>query len=381
MHFWPPTAEHARTTGFDQVLLDDGVPYLDAYSDYVKWRKQHDLNAATHYRAVDKSVPAGRNPYRGLVPYEFTPTCWTGEQTCRMLREFASSRRPFFLFSSFFKPHSPHVVPAPLDSMYDAVEIPLPPRTTLEDIRRLPLPLQKMLLFNRSYDMDRARLQWIYRTYYAAVSMVDREVGRVLDELERSGMAADTIVMLASDHGDQLLEHGALEKNVFFEGSVHVPLLLRLPGRVAAGARAELVETVDVLPTLLDLCGVPAPTNCQGRAIAASAAPPREFVFSENVIPVVYTHGKEQPFVPGRGVDGIRHPDAKMVRSQRWKLTHYPGYSGELYDLRNDPGELRNLYADPAHQPTVQELRGALLDWMVTADENDQIAPRWMVQT
>jgi 5'(3')-deoxyribonucleotidase len=84
-------------------------------------------------------------------------------------------------------------------------------------------------------------------------------------------------------------------------------------------------------------------------------------------------------FDPGKGVAGIRHPDAKMVRTARWKLNHYPGNGGELYDQQNDPGEFRNLYADPAHRNIVQELRGRLLDWLITADENDQIAPRWLV--
>ena len=65
--------------------------------------------------------------------------------------------------------------------------------------------------------------------------------------------------------------------------------------------------------------------------------------------------------------------------TRKWKLTHYPGHGGELYDLREDPGEERNLYTDPARKSLVQDLKGALLDWMITADENDQIAPRWLL--
>ena len=82
-------------------------------------------------------------------------------------------------------------------------------------------------------------------------------------------------------------------------------------------------------------------------------------------------------FVKNEGVGGIRHPDAKMVRSSRWKLNYYPGHGGELYDLENDPGETRNLYNEPAHAAVVASLKGRLLDWMITADETEQIAPEW----
>jgi len=373
LHYWPPTAEHARSTGFDQVQLDDGHGALDKYSDYVKWRNQHDPNARTPYLAT---APKGKNPFRGAIPYEFTPVHWTGEESCRMLREFAATPRPFFLHCSFFKPHAPYTVPEPYDTMFDDVEIPLPKPVSLEDIQKLPLPVQRLILRGKPvYDMDRRRLEWIYRSYYASVAMVDREIGRILDELDRSGRARDTIVIFGTDHGDQLLEHGLEGKNLFFEASVHVPLLVRAPGRIEPGKRRDLTEVIDVMPSVLDMCGVPISKHIQGRRFG-----PREMVFSENIIPEIITGGKSDfYFVPGEGVKGIRHPDAKMVRTDRWKLTHYPGHGGELYDLQNDPGEERNLYTDPAHKSTVSDLKAALLDWLITADENDQIAEHWMV--
>ena len=387
LHFHPPTAEHARSTGFDRVLLDDGVAFTDPYSDYVRWRKQNDPRAAVHYNAAVKDAAPGKNPFRAVIDFEFTPTAWVGEQACRMLRELSAGPRPFLLFASFFKPHSPHTVPPPYDSMYDGVELPLPPRVSLEDIQRLPLPVQRQILRGKPrYGMDRSLLQWVWRSYYGGVSMVDREVGRILDELDRSGKAGNTIVIFASDHGDQLLEHGLEGKNVFFESSVRVPLMVRFPGRVRAARHAELVETVDVVPTVLELCGLPVPENCQGRSLAplvsgtSGGYAAREAAFAENIIPEVITgHGLEMPFEPGRGVGGIIHPDAKMVRTRRWKLNYYPGHGGELYDLADDPGETRNLYPDPARQDTVRELKGRLLDWLITADENDQIARRWLL--
>ena len=381
LHLYPPTAEHARTTGWDRVLIHDGVGTTDPYSDYVKWRKANDPQAATSYTAVAKPIAPGKNPFRAAIPYEFSPEHWTGEETSKMLRDFAAGQKPFFLYSSFFKPHSPFYVPAPYDSMYDGVEIPLPKRTSLEDIQELPLPLQKLILRGRNpdYTIPPDRLEWMYRSYYGAVSMVDYEIGRILAELEKSGQARNTIVIFGTDHGAQLLEHGLMDKNVFFEASVHAPFLLRYPGGAGAGKRDEMIEMVDLAPTLLELCGLAVPKYVQGRSFVKPSGG-REMVFSENIIPEIITGGAlDMPFAPGQGVAGIRHPDAKMVRTKQWKMTYYPGHGGELYDLVNDPHEERNLIGEASQRGRMGELKEAILDWMITADENDQIAERWLV--
>jgi arylsulfatase A-like enzyme len=216
----------------------------------------------------------------------------------------------------------------------------------------------------------------MWRSYYAGVTMLDEEVGLILDELEKTGKAGNTAVLALSDHGDQMLEHGLFGKNVFFEDSVRVPMLMHVPGRMEGGVRTELVESIDVMPTILEMCGVAVPETVQGRSLMRASA--REMVFCENIMPEVITNGGTgYPWVPGKGIDGIRHPDAKMVRTGRWKLNYYPGNGGELYDLENDPGEWRNLYGSEPGR--VAELKGALLDWLATADENDQIARHWEI--
>ncbi len=387
LHFYPPTAEHARSTGFDRALMHDGVGSTDPYSDYVTWRRAHDPQAAIPYTALAKNVAPGKNPFRAAIDYQFTPTHWTGEETVRMLHDFAADSGPFYLLSSFFKPHSPFDTNAPYDAMYDGADIPLPRRVTLEEIQKLPLPLQKLILRAKrpEYTIEPERLEWMYRSYYGAVSMVDYEMGRILDELERTPRGRNTVVIFATDHGAQLLEHGLMDKNVFFESSVHVPFLMAGPG-ITSGAYDQPIEMVDVLPTLLDLCGVPIPDRVQGRSfrplITGNAAgyAAREVIFSENIIPEIITGGAtDMPFVPGPGVAGIRHPDAKMARTRDWKLNYYPGHGAELYDLGNDPHEERNLIDEPAHRARAADLQHAILDWMITADENDQIAKRWLL--
>jgi arylsulfatase len=387
LHYYPPTRQHALSTGFDFVDLDDGTRATNQYSDYVQWRQQHDPQASIFYDDRVENPQPGQNPFEARIDAEYTQTAWTGLKTREMLQRFSAHRKPFFLFSSFFKPHSPFTVPEPWASMYNDVSIPLPPRETLESLQKLPLPLQRLILRGKpAHDMDQDLLQWMYRSSYALVSQIDHEVGRILDALEETGLAANTIVVFCSDHGAQLLEHGLTDKNVFFESSIRVPLLIRYPSHIQPARHQHLVEAIDLMPTLLDLCGIQTPYNAQGRSLAglltgnADEYQPREAVFAENIIPEVITTGNLQmPYRPGEGIAGIRHPDAKMVRTARWKLTHYPGYGGELYDLETDPGETTNLYQDPAHQATVAELRLALLDWMITADETDQIARHWLL--
>jgi len=386
LHYYPPTSLEAKRTGFDFVELHDAVSPLDRFSDYVAWRKQHDPQSDTPYRALAKEIPPGKNPFRQAIDQKYSETTWVGLRTRHHLRELAAGDKPFFLFSSFWKPHSPFEVPQPYDAMYDDVEIPLPTQMTLDQIMALPTPLRTLILrFRPSYETDRERLEWMYRSYYGAISHIDREVGLILDELEAAGVAENTIVVFSSDHGDQMLEHGLMGKNCFFEASVRVPFMIRFPGNVQPANYDELVESVDLLPTLFDLVGLPEPYSNQGRSLAGLIATqgggyvPREVVFSENVIPEVITGGQRTfEFIKGQGIHGIRHPDAKMVRTRRWKYVYYPEGYEELYDLKVDAEEMTNLAGDPQYRDQIYEMKDRLLHWLTTVDEADQIAPRWL---
>jgi arylsulfatase A-like enzyme len=396
-YHYPPTADEARQTGFDLVDLHDGVNFTRMWScsAYAQWRQANDplrdipyYQTAIQVRRLRAALPPDANPYRAAIEPQYTDTVWTGTRTREQLKDLAASDQPFFLFCSFRKPHGPYEVPVPFDSMYSDIEIPLPVPETPEAIGQLPTPVQKLILRGKKpeYAMDRTQLQWLYRSYYGTVSHLDQEVGLILETLKEAGEDDNTIVVFTADHGDQLLEHGLTGKNVFFEASIHVPLMVRLPGSVQPGRYDALVESVDVLPTLFELAGLREPENCQGRSLvslyseAGGTSAPRDAVFSENVIPEVITSGVlDFSFVKGAGIKGIRHPDAKMVRTRRWKYNYYPDGYEELYDLQNDRQERHNLAEDPAHKPVVDDLRQRLLNWLITADEVDQIAPRWML--
>ncbi|MBX3180712.1 MAG: sulfatase-like hydrolase/transferase [Candidatus Hydrogenedentes bacterium] len=394
---YPPTPEEARRTGFDDVQLHDGAQSVDAWSDYTQWRNANDPKADVYYRRTVEDDPAlrsalgpGDNPFRAIIDPQYTDTAWTGRRTREQLAAYAQqSGQPFFLFSSYWKPHSPFEVPAPYDALYSDVTIPLPRRESLATIEAMPPHVSRMIrraeLLGRApeHEMDRERLQWIYRSYYGSITHIDDEVGATLKALDELGLADNTIVVFASDHGDQLLEHGMMGKNVLFEGSVRVPFMIRYPGRVTPGVCDDLVETIDLLPTLFDFCGLETPYHAHGQSLAPRIAgsggdyTPRECVFSENVMPEVFA-GRHN-FEKGKGVFGVRHPDAKMVRTRRWKYNYYPPGHEELFDLENDPGEFVNLAGETEHQKIRDELRQRMVDWLISATETDQIAEKWLV--
>ncbi len=111
LHYFPPTKEEAIRTGFDIVELHDSAAFTDRWSDYVKWRQEHDPQKNVNYHAVAKDIPTGQNPFRAALAEEFTETAWTGARTRHWLSELAHGAQPFFLHASFWKPHSPFEVP------------------------------------------------------------------------------------------------------------------------------------------------------------------------------------------------------------------------------------------------------------------------------
>jgi arylsulfatase A-like enzyme len=174
-------------------------------------------------------------------------------------------------------------------------------------------------------------------------------------------------------------------KNCFFEASVRVPLIFHMPGKIKPGHHSHLVESVDVLPTLFELAGLPEPYENQGRSLVPLISDsdrnyiPKTAVFSENVIPEVITSGSlDFQFQKRVGIKEVRHPDAKMIRTARWKFNYYPDGYAELYHIASDPHEATNLANSEDHQVVVDTMKDRLLHWMVTADEADQIAPKWL---
>ena len=259
--------------------------------------------------------------------------------------------RPFFLGVGFVKPHSPLVAPKKYFDLYDPAGMPLPedfaPRPTLPPgVPAAALPERNGDLFiGRDATPEAARE--MIRAYYACVSFMDAQLGRVLDKLDSLGLAERTIIVLFGDHGYHLGEKGKWSKhNSLYEVAVRVPLILVAPGMARAGAVCpRTVELVDLYPTLAELCNLKPPSGLEGQSLAPLLRDPRELW--DHPAYTVTLRGK----IFGR-----------TVRTERYRYTEWDpeGAQAELYDHRHDPLERRNLADAPSHASVRKQMRDLL---------------------
>jgi len=271
--------------------------------------------------------------------------------------------RPFFLQVGFPGPHPPYdPTPEALDAYRDR-DVPMPHRSP-EDLESAPQAMKDLRAQHMAVDHDAVvhlaepteeQMRRQRRHYYANVSMIDEQVGVLLDALEARGVLEDTVVVFTSDHGDCLNDHGLSQKWSMYEGSVHVPAIVWAPGRVRAGQVLDgLTAHMDLGPTVLELAGLEVPEWMEAEslvpALSGEAYPGREHAFSE--------HAR----------DRILSGTAMMTMAVRddWKLVEYlDPDEGQLFHLGDDPGEMRDLYDDPAHAEVREELRAAIHRWRV----------------
>lgn len=260
-----------------------------------------------------------------------------------LLGQLAKEDDPFFMSLGFSKPHTPLRCPSSYLDVYDLNDI-AGPSAAAEQDTNIPAVAKR---FGRNYDIfnssfeglvtDEAARQAI-RAYYACVSFVDAQIGLVLEALESAGLGDDTIVMILSDHGFQLGEHGLWSKYTLFEQSTRVPLLVRVPGLTTGASCDEIVELADLLPTLCDLLVIPPPENLEGTSFVPLLSDPR------------------QPWKLAAFTDcAIAGHIGRSVRTKRWRYTDWQSRETslrqfELYDLASDPWEQNNLALDPSHR-------------------------------
>ena len=253
--------------------------------------------------------------------------------------------KPFFIAVGFHKPHVPFIAPRKYFDLYDPARMELPPDFA-------PRVTGKGPAFRPNFDLfiDRDAPPPLARegiaAYFAAISFMDAQVGRVLAALDKQGLRENTVVSLFGDHGWHLGEKGMWSKMTLFEVGTHAPLLISAPGMKTAGAScATPVEFVDIYPTLSDLAGLPAPGGLDGKSLTPLLANP-----NAKWDKLAYTYQ-----VRG-AIHGI------TVRNRRFRYTEWDeGRAGtELYDEDADAAEMKNLAADPKHAATVKELKAQL---------------------
>ena len=304
---------------------------------------------------------------RGTTTYQ-----WMDEQitdaACRYLegRAHAPQERPFAAVIGYVLPHCPFIAPKDLfDYYHDRVDIPQAEADQPAMIRwyrksrRIDVPLEER------------RVRIARAAYFGLCERIDQLIGRVLDRLERGGLADNTLVVYCSDHGEMAGEHGCWTKNTYYEGSVGVPLIARLPGLVPVGTTCDSVcNLLDLGPTFARLAGASELPDCDGRSLLPALSGREAPDWSNETFSEVVDDGTH-PNIPSR-----------MIRSGKWKLwadQEVPGHEPDvaLFDLENDPHELRDLSSSPEHAEVRQRLLARALDGWDPDVVREQAAGRY----
>lgn len=264
-------------------------------------------------------------------------------------------QRPFFLYVSYLQPHFPWYIPKEWYYQYNVDDLPIP-EVDEADLRDSLYALERYR--KEGWDRMRPELRRLILARYAGgIGWMDHHVGQLLAALDAAGLRENTLVAYVSDHGEMAGQKGLWLKSLMFEGAVRIPVLLRLPGVLPAGARSEvLLNQVDLFPTLAGLSGAPPALEATGADLSAALL---------GEVP-----GPERTFSVEGPQPGGGPPSILMVRSARWKLNLYRNrYGGqdrfvELYDLQEDPEERTNLASDPAFADIVAEERAAAEDFL-----------------
>jgi len=367
LDFW--RGFHGPWYGFEHVeVARNHADEAHVGQHYALWLEEQGLaNWRDYFQPwpPDPTIPP--REHRWDLPAELHYTTWTAERTIAALERSVAAGRPSFTWASFHDPHPPYLVPEPWASLYDPNDM-VPGRLEPGELDALPPHFAKTQEQAPDFSMyretpyanhgfvshliDEGALRRNMATYYGMISFMDQQIGRILDALDRLGVAEEALVVFTTDHGHFLGQHGLNAKGAFhYEDLLRLPFLVRQPGAVPAGATSGALQSlVDLAPTFLTAAGLPVPGLMQGvsqwdvwRGAAEQA---RDWVIAEN-----------------------RHqPTAVHLRTyieERHKLTVYRGHPyGELFDLVDDPEERRNRWDDPAYAAT----KGALLHRFVQAD-------------
>jgi arylsulfatase A-like enzyme len=276
-------------------------------------------------------------------PIEDFETEWITDRSIEYLRSRKDNPAPWFLFTSYLKPHSPSVEPQPWFGKYSPDRVPAPKLPENAHAIR-----QAMRGRSRRHYVDDPRMcQVMAAIYYGSIAHVDNQVGRLFAELDRLGMADDTLILFTADHGNMLGDHGRWFKGVQYDGSARVPLLWRGPkGALENRGRtvSQVVENTDLMPSILDAVGVPACEGVQGRSFLSLA------------------RGGDAKW-KNRAFSQLR---SGMLLEDGYKLIDNSlDGSGdcELYRLADDPGEDRNLAAEAKHKDRVAHGRREIAAW------------------
>jgi iduronate 2-sulfatase len=326
-----------------------GTPGLD---DPPSWE------VAINPKGVDKDeekVLTNHTPQRGLgsslslyaspAPDEEHTDGKVAAETIKLLE--ANRDKPFFIGAGFYRPHCPYIAPKKYFDLYPLEKIAAPKFSPQE---LADMPPAALWMREPHFGVNEQQQREAIQAYYASISFLDVNVGRLLDALDRLKLADNTVVVFWSDHGYLLGQHGQWMKQTLFEGSARAPLIFAGPSVKRGNSSTRTVEFVDIYPTLADLCGLAdVPKDLAGRSLRPLLSNPRA-AWDRPALTQVRRGGAGNQFM------------GYSVRDERWRYTEWDeGRRGvELYDEANDPRELRNLAGDPGHANVVARMKKLL---------------------
>ncbi len=349
MHFQPSREHH----GFARMQLMEETPDHRQDDEYLMYLRSVGYGHIRHAHGVRHLLY--HQPQQSLLPEEHHGTRWVADRTIEFLR--TNRNRRWFCWSGWIAPHPPLNAVPRWAEFYRGREVPPPNRRDNETLSQF---MAGKSWFADMHTATPQRLRRSTQSYYAQVSFIDEQIGRILAELEQLGLADTTLVMFTSDHGELLGDHWGWQKQCSYEPVARVPMIVRFPGRVPAGSVDErFVDLLDVLPTFAEAAGA---------AISTSA-----------------TMGGRSGATPSFPGDSLLHPRGHRDRScqflechegparwislrdKRFKYTcwFHNGYE-ELWDLRSDPDELHNLVVEGMNteqQAARVEFRRRLINW------------------
>lgn len=358
--------------GYDDTMSWDvphwnpkGAQYTAAGNAIRKQRREAALaEGVPQPQAQKRQGPAYES---GNVRDEFYNDGLIAKHAIEALQQRKTAGKPFFLAVGFQKPHLPFVSPKKYWDMYKPSDIVLPPNFNKRPENEIPIASNGVGELGAYANMpkqkdkvDETTAKTLMHGYYAAASYMDAQVGRVLDELERTGLAKNTVVVLWGDHGWSLGSHGNWCKHTNFEIATHAPLILHVPGQKQVGGKVKnLAEFVDVYPTLSEAAGLPIPSGLAGKSLVAStndvSAPTKPFAISQ------YPRGGGAGAGSGALAAGRRIMGYTM-RTDKYRYTEWEKNGAELYDHEKDPNEMVNIAAKSENHKIVANLSKQLHD-------------------
>ena len=334
------------------------------YEQFLRERGKLDLEDHIGLTEFGKTGEQSMEGRPSPLTFEESQEGWIAAQTIAFMQQNAKAGRPFFAHASLPRPHQCTAPSEPFWSMYEGRQLTLPPNADydLAAARQAPHLIraaawwrqgQWALFEPKTFAAARERK---LRGYLGAVSQVDHAVGQMLQFLRDSGLAENTIVIYAADHGDYACEHGIMEKapGICHDAITRIPFLWWAPGRFKAGhVAAEIVETVDVSATLCAQAGFEPLATSDGLDLSS-------------LLCGVTGGGHRVGVTEFAWSKSLRLGDYRFAFYPREMFPQeYPAGFGELYNLAEDPWEMRNLYFDPAYCSKVAEMKAELLDWLV----------------